>query len=387
MNRSSTSRSPPSFRHLAHFHARPSGVLTPSTHHERRRKEALELQKQRRMHAFEQARQSHFCKDPLDLDSVEQLSLGARTREGRDEDASEDEVDEEGDIYIVTDGPGGMETTESKSPSSALKPKLQKTRRHRSTKPIYKPWARNLLTHAETLDLGHALPEAFWTGEWSLKLCPDGKRCLCVTGHTANGSNTILYSRVSGRTLSRVYVPALPPDCLLDTIHDPSTNALWVLDLIKWNGVYYVDLEHGFRKWFLQSRLSELQRTTHNDPQWTQLLPVPTLDAPLTPRSLAFFLQTAFSTTTSSSTMDAMARPTWDGLLFYLDVARYESGSTPLVGWVPAALEIKSKPKGEGEGEGEGESMTVESEEVTGLQALMKLMENVEGIEEGMAVE
>ncbi|SGZ24551.1 BQ5605_C023g09731 [Microbotryum silenes-dioicae] len=411
----SASRSPPLFRHLVHVHAPPSGVLTPAASHERRRKEALELQKQvstfrrcpgvlnvhRRTHAFERARRSHLYNDPIDLDSVEQLSLGSATTDAQYEDASEDGSEPEGEMMAIVaesdssaDGPS---PTSASTPSSTRRPKLQQNRRRRrSTKQVYKPWASNLLTHAETLDLEHGLPEAFWTGAWSLKLCPVGKRCLCATIHLANGSNAILYSRVSGhlliqhaanllrsRTLSRIYVPALPPDCFLDTIYDSTTNTLWVLDLIKWTGVYYVDHEHVFRKWFLQSRLSELEPAITGNPNSTQLLPVPTLDAPLlTPSALAYWLVTAFSTTWS--TLDRAPCSKWDGVLFYLDDARYESGATPLVGWVPATIETKAKA----ERMGKGESMAIESDEKpTGIQTLMKWVQKAQVVEEEMTVE
>ncbi|KDE02791.1 hypothetical protein, variant [Microbotryum lychnidis-dioicae p1A1 Lamole] len=280
--------------------------------------------------------------------------------------------------------PDGPSPTSASTPSSTRRPKLQQNRRRRrSTKQVYKPWASNLLTHAETLDLEHGLPEAFWTGAWSLKLCPVGKRCLCATIHLANGSNAILYSRVSGRTLSRIYVPALPPDCFLDTIYDSTTNTLWVLDLIKWTGVYYVDHEHVFRKWFLQSRLSELEPAITGNPNSTQLLPVPTLDAPLlTPSALAYWLVTAFSTTWS--TLDRAPCSKWDGVLFYLDDARYESGATPLVGWVPATIETKTKA----ERMGKGESIAIESDEKpTGIQTLMKWVQKAQVVEEEMTVE
>ncbi|SCZ96861.1 BZ3500_MvSof-1268-A1-R1_Chr4-1g06794 [Microbotryum saponariae] len=392
----SASRSPPSFRHLVHVHAPPSGVLNPAARHERRRKEALELQKQvstlgtclcvlhahRRTHAFERARRSHLYTDPIDLDSVEYLYLGSATSAAQYDDASEHGSEPEGEMTIVAEAnpsAGGPSPTSASIPSSTPQPKLQQNRRRRrSTKQVYKPWASNLLTHAETLDLEHGLPEAFWMGAWSLKLCPVGK------------SNAILYSRVSGRTLSRIYVPALPPDCFLDTIYDSTINALWVLDLIKWTGVYYVDHEHVFRKWFLQSRLSELEpaMTANLNSNSTQLLPVPCLDAPLlTPSALAYWLVTAFSTNSSTLDRGPCSKSKWDGVLFYLNDARYESGPTPLVGWVPAAATM-AQSESKAERMGKGESMVIEfDEEPTGVQALMKWAQKAKVVEEEMTVE
>jgi len=48
-------------------------------------------------------------------------------------------------------------------------------------KPKHKAWAANLLSHAETLNLGGGLPDGIET-EWSVVVVPKGKRCLCVTG-------------------------------------------------------------------------------------------------------------------------------------------------------------------------------------------------------------
>lgn len=48
-----------------------------------------------------------------------------------------------------------------------------------------------------------------------------------------------MLSRVAGRTLAR-RTTVLPPDCLLDCVFDSEVGVLWVLDVIKWRGTWYV---------------------------------------------------------------------------------------------------------------------------------------------------
>lgn len=62
---------------------------------------------------------------------------------------------------------------------------------HRPTKRVakhkpYKRWAKELLSHAEELDLS-TLPKSLET-DWSAAAVPDGKRCLAVITNTPTGA-------------------------------------------------------------------------------------------------------------------------------------------------------------------------------------------------------
>lgn len=176
---------------------------------------------QRRQHAFEAARSAP------DLDPMEDLSLGSSDSEGS---AFEDAAEE-------------------------VAPVIAKEKR-KAYRPKHKAWARDLLQHAETLDLGEGLPKGL-EKEWAAMVVPKGKRCLCASGNVScefsfasgcgggadagwtDGYNTVLLSRVAGRTIAR-RTTVLPPDCLLDCVFDAELGLLWVLDVIKWRGTWCV---------------------------------------------------------------------------------------------------------------------------------------------------
>lgn len=103
--------------------------------------------------------------------------------------------------------------------------------------------------YAETLDMAEGLPERF--EEYSAVVFPEGKRCLAVvesTGTLADGGrpNTSLLSRVSGRTLTRVSTP-LPFDSYLDAVWDEENGMLWLVDLVRWRGQWFVDCDAELR--------------------------------------------------------------------------------------------------------------------------------------------
>lgn len=128
------------------------------------------------------------------------------------------------------------------------------------------------------------------------------------------------------------------------------------------------------RAFFISSKLSELPTQMYAPPSATMpdpnptataaatlsgprpllVLPVPNLPPPLSPRTLLPLLSTlsASPPTTPSLSISALVKTpptsTFDayeltvplhptGLLLYLSAAHYESGSTPLVSWVPCA--------------------------------------------------
>ena len=167
--------------------------------------------------------------------------MGDLSLEGQFDDAedySDDAADPSADDAMVT------ETSENAtnfplSPSAFRQRNRQAKIKRKKT--AYKPWAKNLLSLAETLSVDgipHDLDSA-----WVAIIAPRGKRVLCVSGV---GGDTELMSRVSGRTLARCKT-SLPKDCYLDCVFDREQGVLHVLDLIKWRGLYYVDSEFDFR--------------------------------------------------------------------------------------------------------------------------------------------
>ncbi|GAA5979569.1 hypothetical protein JCM11641_007872 [Rhodosporidiobolus odoratus] len=325
-----------------------SAPLTPSSAQNRRRRHALDAQKERRTHAIEAARSSF-----RELDFMEDLSL-----------AGSDNSDWEQDVEQHPSLP---------SQTAQISPVISKAKR-KAHKPKYVSWAKNLLTWPETLDLRHSLPEGLET-EWRAVVCPHGKRCLVATSTEGVYGNTILYSRVAGRTLARLKT-ALPSDCLLDAVWDSSQSVLWVLDLMKWKGQFLGDCEAEMRAFFLSSKLSELPSQLYQPSggnssnrsalKSTLVLPVPSKAPPLMPLTLLPLLNSLAepaampcqvlipAPSSSDSTSPSFSPQTVqipfqpEGLLLYLGSAHYESGSTPLVGWVPLRVTEEGMKEAEG---------------------------------------
>lgn len=342
------------------FHAAP-----PSAHSTQalRRHQALDAQRQRRTTAIEAARTAF-----RDLDNLEDLSLAG---------SSADEADSPPPPPLAASSSSEQQresvATDSQ-PTTEATPVISKTKR-KAFKPKYKAWAKNLLSYAETLDLRYGLPEGI-DSDWRAVVVPKGKRCLCATASEQGGNNTILYSRVAGRALGRFYT-SLPADCLLDTVWDSHLGVLWVLDVCKWRSQYLVQCEAEMRAFFIASKLSELPPQVYSPPSSSSeagstsvagtarpllVLPVPNLAPPLSPSVLLPVLVSLNSTPPQTFDISALVLPLPDpalspsstvptpvpltiplhptGLLLYLSQAHYESGSTPLVSWVPCPDQI-----------------------------------------------
>ncbi|GAA6014785.1 hypothetical protein JCM11491_001983 [Sporobolomyces phaffii] len=332
--------------HADPFHRRESyhtSSLTRAGAAEKRRRLALDAQKLRRTHAIEAAR--NISQDLFDM---EDLSLAGSY--SSDEAPPDDEERQE----FTPSEPSTFCATAVSPP-----PKISKQKR-KSHKPTFKSWAKNLLCHAETLDLRERLLPYGFERDWRMSVVPKGKRCLCATTNDSGGKNTVLYSRVAGRTLGRLH-SILPGDCLLDVVWDREQSILWVLDTCKWRGNYIVECEADFRAFFTSSKLSELSTqyyipsTVPPAPRASRpllVLPCPTYAPPLVPTSLLPVL-TSLSTPSMcpiSVLLPAPAAPTVvqqtigvpfepSGVLLYHRESHYESGTTPLVNWVPCDVE------------------------------------------------
>ncbi|GAA6059248.1 hypothetical protein JCM10212_006641 [Sporobolomyces blumeae] len=354
------------------YHASPLSTASVSDAQHRRRVAALDAQKQRRTHAIQAARD----RTARELDLFEDMSIAGDDLPetvGRDNDDDDDDDDWN---PSQSSRPNAAQGQENDNLSEVPPPKISKQKR-RSYKPVFKSWAKNLLSHAETLDLRHGLPLGL-ADEWRLSVVPKGKRCLCATtnGDKA-GKNTILYSRVAGRTLGR-FRTSLPPDCLLDVVWDRELSVMWVLDTCKWRSTYTVECDADFRAFFTSSKLSELDTQFYIPPSPTLsgpsgpstasiatsllVLPCPSYSSPLVPSTLLPILtnlssrslfsvqvytpsrspavETASPSTpppsSSSITLSRLEVPfVPTGVLLYVKSAHYESGLTPLVNWVP----------------------------------------------------
>ncbi|KPV71556.1 uncharacterized protein RHOBADRAFT_56592 [Rhodotorula graminis WP1] len=358
MSDSTTSPSATTSPKLDPFGRRESWLRPPQDGHDsqtKRRQRALDAQKQRRVHAIEAARSSF-----RELEFMEDLSLAG---------SPESSDTEHGEALPPSSTAGG-------DAASNPPPVIGKTKRQRF-KPKFHAWAKNLLSHAETLDLRHGLPEGL-ESDWRAVVVPKGKRCLCATMPTNAGVNTILYSRVAGRTLGR-FRTSLPPDCLLDTVWDAELGVLWVLDLCAWRSTWFVECEADMRAFFLASKLSELDTQAYfppSSPFATQsqagtiktllVLPVPSVAPPLLPSTLLPLLDPLAAAPNPApqalpvAVLAPYATPEGHlalapaevpiplaptGVLLYLSSAHYESGSTPLVSWVPCGAEVAAEDK------------------------------------------
>ncbi|GAA5939094.1 uncharacterized protein JCM15063_004422 [Sporobolomyces koalae] len=341
---SSISQDPFDRRHAFHQNA-----ISGTTAQERRRRLALDAQKLRRTHAIEAARNTS-----RDLMGLEDLSFGS---------ASESEPE-----------PESTPVPPTRAPSSTRKNPNKRTAGPH--KPTFKSWAKNLLSYAETLDLTEGTLPADLDSAWRMSVVPVGKRCLAATTTDTNGKNTILYSRVAGRALGRFH-SSLPGDCLLDVIWDKAQSILWVLDTCKWRGQYIVECEADFRAFFTISKLSELDlqcyysddnndsidSTGRGGGRPLLILPCPTYSAPLTSQVLAPILSSLSNPShLTISTIDYRDRRRTrqvtvemrsSGVLLYVREAHYESGSTPLVNWVPCEEDATLPDGGGGGGQGD----------------------------------
>lgn len=175
------------------YHLPPPSSLSLAQAQADRRALALQLQRSRRIHAFEAARllvqQNRASREmqlelgggmmDLGLGAAAGAGGGASVGQGQFADAvtdSEEEEDEEMPPAVgVGGGPGSAPSSTSEGAAGGHG-KQQRRKRQRE-KSLYQPWARNLLTQGEVMQLEReGLPRGF-ESEWLLKVVPKGKRC------------------------------------------------------------------------------------------------------------------------------------------------------------------------------------------------------------------
>uniref|UniRef100_A0A8D9EBY5 Snurportin-1 n=1 Tax=Cacopsylla melanoneura TaxID=428564 RepID=A0A8D9EBY5_9HEMI len=167
--------------------------------------------------------------------------------------------------------------------------------------------------------------------QWVVVACPKGKRCTLV----AHKGMTTQYDK-QGRPTAN-FPTNLPGGCdplhlnpnhgamrktILDCVYSEADSTFYVLDLIMWNLHPFIECETSLRFFWLQTRLEEVDVASVNKCNAYRILPavrfnVIDMQPPL--------LQPALYPDN---------RPVTDGFLFYHPEAIYQSGNTPLVGWL-----------------------------------------------------
>ncbi|KAL8602313.1 hypothetical protein ACOMHN_022826 [Nucella lapillus] len=167
------------------------------------------------------------------------------------------------------------------------------------------------------------VPEDF-IEEWSMVVCPVGRRTLVVT----NGSTTRAYAK-NGKCV-RSFPSLLPGGCrrkskyrnstILDCVYNELDKTYYVLDLMCWNGHSIYETETEFRFYWLHDKFQETDAKLDEISNINPFKFVPLPSFPCTPESI-------------TSAIGA-ANFEMDGVLFYHKRAHYMFGSSPLVVWL-----------------------------------------------------
>ncbi|KAA1108754.1 hypothetical protein PGT21_024104 [Puccinia graminis f. sp. tritici] len=305
------------------------GLATDETAQEKRRREALAVQRARRSNTFDSIRGIEDLADCFLADADDD--------DGESEGKYDDAEDDNGVQNPLTLGHPSRDNRDLQS-ASASKP--NKYRRF-----------RDRCMRAEFLDLSLGLPAGF-ENDWILVgPVPKGKRCLALslneqTRSTHRGNmTTILLSRQNAHQIGE-FDTNLPSGCILDCIYDLPNRTLWVLDVLKWKDQAMIDCEASFRFWWRDAKLSELNPQSWPTPSTLLCTSIPAL-SDFSKTRVAEIAEKMSSC--SAATREISIRPNngtsskalhsinyeSDGLLFYLKSATYESGESVLAGWVP----------------------------------------------------
>ncbi|KAI8637241.1 hypothetical protein BD408DRAFT_396001 [Parasitella parasitica] len=266
---------------------------------EKRRLEALELQKQQRQTTINKARQitpSTALEDDSSFYSEEETAVASKRFRDSDED-----MEEVGKIFKTM-------------------PKKKNEKKNQNK--IH----ANQIMYAETME---SVPQDLLT-DWILMICPKGKRCLVTSGK----GQTIARSR-GGSILAR-FQSLLPNGsgmnrtsdfCILDCVYDAVHWTFYVLDIMCWRGHPLYNCDTSFRHFWLQTKLesNELDKSDGQN-QFYKFIPITPVS---TSETQAVVDDPEQYLKTQGFSYDI------DGLLFYHIQAHYRGGSTPLVCWVP----------------------------------------------------
>lgn len=186
-------------------------------------------------------------------------------------------------------------------------------------------------------DFKHLLMQSEWLvdvpetpEDWYVAICPVGRRRIL----NAQFGKTCLYNK--GGYETRTTWSSLPggqrssqtcetSQTLLDGVHCEKTNTFYILDLLVWNGYYYIDCEYDFRKFWIKQKLDDFENADKNN-----------LKIKLVPSFPMLSMVEQFAKGLDELMVVGIddEAPIVDGILFYHKETPYVSGATPLVGWL-----------------------------------------------------
>ncbi|CAK6954435.1 snurportin-1 [Scomber scombrus] len=249
-----------------------------------RRRRFLELQKSKRLNYVNHARR---------------LADGDWT--GADSDGEEDmEKKEEGE-----------QEQDDKAEEEGMEIERRKLPKHYANQLMLSEWLVDVPSELDT--------------EWTMVVCPVGKRSLIV----ASKGSTAAYTK-SGYCVNRF--PSLLPGgnrhnsamgkdyTILDCIYSEVDRTYYILDVMCWRGHPVYDCTTQFRFYWLQSKVQETDGLSE-----------------IAKRNPFRFVSLQNTDCTAESIKKALAAEynfSVDGLLFYHQQTHYTPGSTPLVGWL-----------------------------------------------------
>ncbi|XP_063839484.1 snurportin-1 [Ostrinia nubilalis] len=164
---------------------------------------------------------------------------------------------------------------------------------------------------------------------WYVTPCPKGVRML-VVAHQGKTKCFTKYGQFKFEMSSSLPGGYSGPTakkscCVLDCFYYEGNNTMYVVDFLAWNNQPMTDCDTEFRDYWLRSQFSEMPQlgvvSKKNESKFV-LLP----KVPCTKEELNKFMMKVPQFEHNC--------PSLDGLLFYHKKAHYQSGQTPLVGWL-----------------------------------------------------
>ncbi|CAO3651862.1 unnamed protein product [Mucor fragilis] len=202
---------------------------------EKRRLEALELQKQQRQTSINKARQ---------------IALNAAEEDESASGEEEEEDQEEEELETVTSHAKRSRDSDDEMEEASKYVKTMPKSKNKHKKKKNKNIHANQIMYSETME---SVPQDLLT-DWVLMICPKGKRCMVTSGR----GETIARSR-AGNILAR-FQSRLPNGstanrtsdfCILDCVYDAVHWTFYVLDIMCWRGYPIFDCDTNFRYAFL----------------------------------------------------------------------------------------------------------------------------------------
>lgn len=177
-------------------------------------------------------------------------------------------------------------------------------------------------------------PPSDLSENWTMVLCPAGKRLLVV----AHKGYTYAYTK-SGYMYNS-FPSALPGGSfkttpkntnahsnftIIDCVYDEVNRTFWMLDLMCHRGQPIYDSETEFRFFWLHSKLIEDCPTVQQQSSANPFKFIPCENVPCTANAIV-------------EVLSDMHPYELDGLLFYHKSSHYQPGRTPLVGWLKSYM-------------------------------------------------